>query len=242
MKSFMVGLAMIMVALAVGMFVPLPAQLTTAPVTTVQTIAPVTTVQTIATASQACVLIEVESDMGFGWAGSGFVASEDGVVVTAGHVVEGGCRFTVTFEDGRVFTSTDAYRIPDMDCGVIKISTDGLSYLKIRTEPVSVGEAVIVFGHPFGRAYGLSVGTGVISGLDRRIPVFGSVGLIQTDLEVNGGNSGGPLLDFDGNVVGIVIGHRRSGNSLTFVTPAHICQLAIDAYWMQALIEGERYE
>ena len=142
--------------------------------------------------------------------GSGFVFRvEDGLladktyIMTNSHVVEGAEKVHVTFKDGHEYEATVTGRDPQSDIAVIEIKTDKRQALALGdSAKLDVGEWVIALGNPFGLSHTLTVG--VVSAIGRT-----SVGIndyedfIQTDAAINPGNSGGPLVNLDGEVVGI---------------------------------------
>lgn len=139
--------------------------------------------------------------------GSGFVIDRSGDIVTNEHVVEGASRIQVDFADG---TSAPARLVgadASTDIAVVRVDVPGttLHPLALRSAPaVRIGEPVLAVGNPFG--YARSVSAGIVSGLGREITSpngFTLTDAIQTDAAVNHGNSGGPLLDADGRVIGI---------------------------------------
>jgi S1-C subfamily serine protease len=153
--------------------------------------------------------------------GSGVVISEAGVILTNLHVVQGAKRIKVTFADG---LESDAQVIgvqPDNDLAVIKAKNlpDDLQAATLgSSQNLQPGDEVVAVGFPFG--IGPSVSAGVVSGLNRQ---FGSAdktlmrGLIQADAAANPGNSGGPLINMAGEVVGIVTAILNPTSARTFI-------------------------
>ena len=139
--------------------------------------------------------------------GTGFVIDDDGHIVTASHVVDGASSITITFEDGTTRSATLLGQDDATDVAVLKIDPDGLTLhpLKLaRSSSLDVGDEVAAIGAPFG--YGRSISTGIVSGVDRTMKApngFTVAHAIQTDAALNPGNSGGPLLNAAGEVVGI---------------------------------------
>lgn len=145
--------------------------------------------------------------------GSGFVYSSDGYIVTNNHVVENGREYEVVFANGErraaELVGTDA----DSDLAVIRVDPlpEGVEPLPLApAESLQVGQFVVAIGNPFGEQGSMSLG--IVSGLDRSLrsrrgSVFGGgyslPEVIQTDAPINPGNSGGPLLNLDGEVVGV---------------------------------------
>jgi S1-C subfamily serine protease len=141
--------------------------------------------------------------------GTGVVVNDAAAVLTALHVVDGATSITLTFADGTTSPATIASRKPESDIAVLQPSQPPANVLPAtlgNPNAMQIGSEAFVVGNPFG-LYG-SLSTGVVSGLDRsyQVTVGGPVfkGLIQVDAAVNPGNSGGPLLDRNGRVVGIV--------------------------------------
>jgi|tagenome__1003787_1003787.scaffolds.fasta_scaffold20706786_2 S1-C subfamily serine protease len=138
--------------------------------------------------------------------GAGVVINADGAVLTALHVVDGGGRITVQFADGTKANASVERRRPDSDIAVLAVDQlPEVTVPAVLGGGVEVGDAVYPVGNPLGLAGSLSAG--VVSALDRSIRSENGRTLrqlIQFDAAVNPGNSGGPLLDRDGHVVGIV--------------------------------------
>jgi putative serine protease PepD len=141
--------------------------------------------------------------------GSGMVASADGYLITNDHVVGSGQdSATVTFHDGTVASAVLVGRDPESDVAVLKVDREGLSPVVFGdSEVVAVGDPVLAFGSPLALAN--TVTAGIVSAVDRTIRAAGPGGpvryyaAIQTDAAVNQGNSGGPLVDATGRVIGV---------------------------------------
>ena len=139
--------------------------------------------------------------------GSGFVYDREGRIVTNYHVVEGADQLQVTFADGEVRDARLVGADPSNDLAVLEVPSgaDDPTPLTLGdSDSLEVGRFVVAIGHPFGLDQTLT--TGVVSGLGRVIesPDQGFIGeIIQTDAAINQGNSGGPLLDLDGRVMGV---------------------------------------
>lgn len=137
--------------------------------------------------------------------GSGFVINEDGQILTNFHVVSGSAQVEVKLPDQSVYKGTVLSRNRANDLALVKIQPKKkLPFLKLGdSDPLQVGQKVLAIGNPFGFAGTLTVG--VVSSLGRSIQTEGQAleGMIQTDAAINSGNSGGPLLDSQGNVIGI---------------------------------------
>jgi serine protease Do len=156
--------------------------------------------------------------------GSGFIVSSDGYIVTNAHVVDGASEVTVRLTDRREFTAKVIGADKRTDIALIKIDAKNLPALDMTAAPEAKrGEWVIAIGSPFG--FENSVSAGVVSGVHRALPNGGMVPFIQTDVAVNPGNSGGPLLNSKGQVVGVNSQiYSRSGGymGLSFAIPADV--------------------
>ena len=134
--------------------------------------------------------------------GSGFIVSADGLILTNAHVVRGADEVTVKLTDRREFKAKVLGQDDKTDVAVLKIDATGLPTLPLgNTRTLAVGEWVLAIGSPFG--FENSVTAGVVSAKGRSLPDEGMVPFIQTDVAVNPGNSGGPLFNARGEVVGI---------------------------------------
>jgi 2-alkenal reductase len=140
--------------------------------------------------------------------GAGFVYDAAGHIVTNGHVIEDATGVEVIFADGTRLPATIIGTDPDSDLAVLKIETDPASLLPVEwasSENVQIGQRAIAIGNPFGLDGTLTVGT--VSSLNRSLrslnPVFRIPEIIQTDAAINPANSGGPLFNSDGQVIGV---------------------------------------
>ena len=162
--------------------------------------------------------------------GSGFIVSPDGYIVTNAHVVDGASEVTVKLTDRREFTAKVIGSDKRTDIALIKIDAKNLPALDLSAPPgVRQGEWVIAIGSPFG--FENSVSAGVVSGVHRALPGGQMTPFIQTDVAVNPGNSGGPLLNAAGQVVGVNSQiYSRSGGymGLSFAIPADVAMKVAD--------------
>ena len=134
--------------------------------------------------------------------GSGFIISADGYILTNAHVVEGADEITVRLTDKREFKAKVIGADKRTDVALIKIEATGLPMVKMGDpNKLRVGEWVLAIGSPFG--FDNTVTAGIVSGKGRSLPQENLVPFIQTDAAVNPGNSGGPLFNLRGEVVGI---------------------------------------
>ncbi|MCX7278590.1 MAG: DegQ family serine endoprotease [Burkholderiales bacterium] len=134
--------------------------------------------------------------------GSGFIVSADGIIMTNAHVVQDAKEVTVKLTDRREFIAKVLGSDPKTDVAVLKIDAKNLPVATIgKTSDLRVGEWVLAIGSPFG--FENTVTAGVVSAKGRTLPDDGAVSFIQTDAAVNPGNSGGPLFNTRGEVIGI---------------------------------------
>jgi serine protease Do len=134
--------------------------------------------------------------------GSGFIISPDGVILTNAHVVDGAREVTVKLTDRRELKATVVGIDKPTDVAVLRVKAQGLPVARLGTsDPVSVGEWVLAIGSPFG--FENSATAGIVSAKARALPDEAYVPFIQTDVAVTPGNSGGPLFNLRGEVVGI---------------------------------------
>jgi S1-C subfamily serine protease len=155
-------------------------------------------------------------------AGSGIIISSDGYIVTNNHVVEGAQKVTVTLSDGSTFAATVVGTDAQTDLAVVKINASNLAYLHFLSnslEQLGVLDPVVAVGNALALPGGPTWTSGVISNLGRSIEESTGVVLndiIQTDTAINAGNSGGPLLDMAGQVVGINVAIASNAENIGF--------------------------
>jgi serine protease Do len=169
--------------------------------------------------------------------GSGFVISADGFIVTNNHVVSPSRtgatvdQITVTFADRREFEAELVGRDPASDLAVLKIKGNNFPFVRFaQGEQVRVGDWVVAIGNPFG--LGGTVTAGIVSALHRNIGAGIYDRYIQTDASINMGNSGGPMFDLNGNVVGIntaLISPTGGNVGIGFAIPADQAQPIVEA-------------
>ncbi|NLG49012.1 MAG: PDZ domain-containing protein [Chloroflexi bacterium] len=179
--------------------------------------------------------------------GSGFVFDDQGHIVTNNHVIAGARQVIVTYSTGEQTFATVVGRDPDTDLAVILVEDmpEGITPLVLGDlSSVRVGDWVVAIGSPFG--LGSSMTAGIVSAVGRTIPAgavpFGIPEAIQTDAAINPGNSGGPLLNMEGEVIGvnaqIITASERTGSAgVGFAIPVNIVRRIVPA-----LIETGSYQ
>ena len=143
---------------------------------------------------------QIEVERGFG---SGVIFRNDGYIVTNNHVIEGANELIVSLEDGTTYSGTLVGTDEMTDIAVVKVDARNLPSARFgNSDDIMVGEPVVAIGNPMGLALHGSVTVGVISAIDRSISL-NDVSLLQTDAAISPGNSGGALVNYEGEVIGI---------------------------------------
>jgi serine protease Do len=162
--------------------------------------------------------------------GSGFIVSADGIILTNAHVVDGADEVDVKLTDKREFTAKVLGVDKTTDIAVLKIAARDLPYVRIGDPKATrVGEWVVAIGQPFG--FENTVTAGIVSAKSRSLPGDSYVPFIQTDAAVNPGNSGGPLFNLKGEVIGVnsQIFSRSGGfQGLAFAVPIDVAMTVKD--------------
>ena len=159
--------------------------------------------------------------------GSGFIIDKEGYILTNNHVVANARKVTVTMSDGTKIQASLVGRDPASDLAIIKIPPSYVDAVAVLgdSDTIRVGQKTIAIGNPFGLSHTLT--TGIVSALNRGIMTDGGHqmdNLIQTDAAINPGNSGGPLLNSNGEVIGINSAiYSKSGGyqGIGFAIPSH---------------------
>jgi serine protease Do len=156
--------------------------------------------------------------------GSGFVISSDGYIVTNNHVVEEVDSIKVAFQSGTELEAVVVGRDPKTDIALIKVEPEGdLPALRLgNSDSVRPGEWVVAIGNPFGLSH--TVTAGIVSALGRNIGQGPYDDFIQTDAAINPGNSGGPLLNLNGEVIGINTAINPRANTVGFSVPINVAK------------------
>lgn len=169
--------------------------------------------------------------------GSGFIVSEDGLILTNKHVVrDEKADYTVLTNDGKKYSAKVLARDPVQDLAIIKIEAKGLKPARLGdSDTIKLGQTAIAIGNALGE-FRNTVSVGVISGLARNIVASGSggfmeriEGVIQTDAAINQGNSGGPLLNLKGEVIGINTAIVSGAQNIGFAIPINQAKRAIES-------------
>ncbi len=150
--------------------------------------------------------------------GSGFIFSSDGLIFTNNHVVQGAEKIMVSLLNENEIEATLIGTDPDTDLAILKIYSEGYSVSKLgNAEALQIGQLVIAIGNPLG--YQHTVTTGVVSALGRTLRAQNGMlvdHVIQSDAALNPGNSGGPMITTDGEVVGVNTAIIRGAQGLSF--------------------------
>ncbi len=158
--------------------------------------------------------------------GSGVIIDGDGVILTNNHVVRGGGKILVRLHDGREFDAVEVKTDPKTDLAIVRIEAEELKAAPLGdSDKARVGDWVLALGQPFGLEG--TVTAGIISAKGRGLGITARENFIQTDAAINPGNSGGPLVNLDGEVVGIntAISSRSGGNQgVGFAVPVNLAK------------------
>ena len=162
--------------------------------------------------------------------GSGFIISADGYLVTNAHVVDGASKVTVALSDRRELPATVVGSDSATDIALLKVEAADLPYVELGdSDKVEVGQWVLAIGSPFGLDH--TATQGIVSAVARSLPFGSYAPFIQTDAAVNPGNSGGPLFDTAGRVIGVNSQiYSRSGGyqGLSFAIPINVAKRVVD--------------
>lgn len=166
--------------------------------------------------------------------GTGIVVDSNGYILTNSHVISDGKAKTVNvlFNDGSSIDGKVVWHDAQLDLAVVKVNKTGLTPAELGdSDKVSIGDISIAIGNPLGLELQRTVTQGIISGLDRTIKTEQATmtGLIQTDASINSGNSGGPLLNESGQVIGINTAKTSEGESLGFAIPINQAKEIIES-------------
>jgi serine protease Do len=196
--------------------------------------------------NRVVVAISVKTNLGSG-VGTGIVMTQDGYIATNSHVVNGAKEILVQTYDGKKYNATLIGESEIDDLAVIKIDAKGLEVAKFgKSSDALVGDAVVVIGHPAGLEFGWTSTYGRLSAINRDIKIRDDDGtmtkkmtLIQTDANVNSGNSGGPMFNDHGEVIGIIT-LKLTGNyeGLGFAIPIDSAMPLLTALKEKGTVDG----
>jgi serine protease Do len=163
--------------------------------------------------------------------GSGIVISADGYILTNNHVVENASKVHVTFAGEREYEAEIIGTDPPTDVALIKIDAEGLPFIDIgSSDELRVGDQVMAIGNPFG--VGQTVTMGIVSALGRNIGLMDYSDLIQTDASINPGNSGGPLVNMQGELVGMnaaILSRSGGSQGIGFAIPTSMAMRIVES-------------
>jgi len=162
--------------------------------------------------------------------GSGFIVSQNGLVLTNRHVLQQRAKITVQLADERTFSAKMVAASDKPDLALLKInSKQPLPVVTLgASSDLMIGESTIAIGNPFGLSHTVTVG--VVSALHRQLKDTDYSDVIQTDAAINPGNSGGPLLNIDGQVIGINTAIYAEGQGIGFAIPVDAAKQFIKRY------------
>ena len=172
--------------------------------------------------------------------GTGFVVDAAGYILTNSHVVNDGNykKVTVSLYDGREVEGTVLWNDATLDLAIVKVDAAGLVAAELGdSDTLRIGQYAAALGNPLGLQFKFSMSQGIISGLERTITVSSDgtsatattmEGLIQTDAAINSGNSGGPLLNSQGQVIAINSAKAADGESMGFAIPINVAKPIIE--------------
>lgn len=196
----------------------------------------------VARVAPAVAHVDVRHGRRGGGAGSGFLITPDGYLVTNSHVASGATALEVTLADGRTADATMVGDDPDSDLAVLKVQANDLAWTRFASSAdVRVGQIAIAIGSPFGFQH--SVTAGIVSALGRSMR--GTTGrlldnVLQTDTSLNPGNSGGPLVDARGDVIGVNTAVIRGAQGLSFAIAASTAERVASALIREGRVRRAR--
>ena len=166
--------------------------------------------------------------------GTGIIVDSNGYILTKSHVISDGQAKTVNvlFSDGSTIDGEVYWYDSQLDLAIVKVNKTGLTAAELGdSDKVQIGDISVAIGNPYGLDLAGTVTQGIISGLDRTISTSETTmtGLIQTDASINSGNSGGPLLNSSGQVIGINTAKASEGEGLGFAIPINTAKPIIES-------------
>lgn len=180
---------------------------------------------------------------GYYW-GTGIIMTEDGYIVTNAHIIDGADSATVTLEDDREFEAKLVGFDSQSDLAVLKIDATGLPFAEFGdSDLLQVGDDVVAIGNPLGEEFRGTMTNGIISAINRDVDYEGStMTLLQTNAAINEGNSGGPLINTYGQVIGItnmkMISYYSSIEGIGFAIPTKTMKTVVDELISNGYVSG----
>lgn len=181
-----------------------------------------------------------EKDMFYGkmqvkGAGSGVIIDSRGYILTNNHVADMDSEnISISLSDGRKLNAVPVWTDADLDLSVLKINADNLTPAEIgNSDDLQVGDLAVAIGNPLGLQFERSVTSGIISALNRFVPLNENKfmeDLIQTDASINEGNSGGPLINSKGEVIGINTIKVKSAEGMGFAIPINVAAPVVKSF------------
>ena len=165
--------------------------------------------------------------------GSGFIVSDDGYVITNNHVVDGAEEIRVHLNDRRVLVADVVGLDEPSDLALLKLEAEDLPFVRFGdSDALRIGDWVLAIGSPFGLEF--SASAGIVSAKGRTVPrrsSYNYMAFLQTDVAINQGNSGGPLFNLEGEVVGInsrILSSTGGSNGVSFAIPSNVAVNVLD--------------
>ena len=162
--------------------------------------------------------------------GSGIIVDGKGFILTNNHVVDEAQKLRITLKDGNVFNGVVVGTDEVTDLAVVRVdSKEALPFARLgNSDQLKIGEIVIAIGNPFGLTGGPTVTAGIVSALNRSLQFeSGALELIQTDAAINPGNSGGPLVNTNGEVIGINTAKMPYAQGIGFAVPVNTARVIV---------------
>ena len=183
------------------------------------------------------------SDLGYSW-GTGIIVSSDGYIITNTHVIDNGKAATVEMFDGESFDAKLVGADAQSDIAILKIEKTGLKPASFASsKSLSVGDSVAAIGNPLSSDYSLTMTSGIISATSREISYNGAVmSLLQTDTSINEGNSGGPLINNRGQIIGItnmkIVSSFSNIEGIGFAIPSDTVKTIVELLMADGAVYG----
>ena len=170
-------------------------------------------------------------------AGTGFIVTASGYIITNKHVVDDqSARYTVLLTSGAQKSAEVVYLDNEIDIAILKIEGSGYHFVNLgNSDALKLGQSIFAVGNALGE-YNNSVSVGIISGLNRNIEALSGTqleklnGVIQTDAAINPGNSGGPLVNLNGEIIGVNVAMRQGAENIGFAIPINAIKSIINLH------------